>query len=223
MGQELTKSDVEKIQAEIDHRKLVLRPQITKEIAEAAAQGDRSENFEYYAAKKANRENNGRINYLERVLRFARIIDDSSKDDEVGLNNTVTLYFEEDDEEETYRIVTPIGKPLVLGFLVGLILGDPVQGTIAGATIQLIYLGVMSTGGSYPADAGLAGIIGTASVILGGLSTSEAVAVAVPIGLAGTVLFQLRMLSAVPFTHLADKAAEEGNSKKLFFANMFCN
>ena len=64
MGQELTKSDVEKIQAEIDHRKLVLRPQITKEIAEAAAQGDRSENFEYYAAKKANRENNGRINYL---------------------------------------------------------------------------------------------------------------------------------------------------------------
>jgi len=108
MGQELTKSDVKRIQEEIDHRKLVLRPQITREIAEAAAQGDRSENFEYYAAKKANRENNGRINYLERVLRFARIIDDSSKDDEVGLNNTVTLYFEDDDEEEVYRIVTSI-------------------------------------------------------------------------------------------------------------------
>ena len=117
MGQELTKSDVEKIQAEIDHRKLVLRPQITKEIAEAAAQGDRSENFEYYAAKKANRENNGRINYLERVLRFARIIDDSSKDDEVGLNNTVTLYFEEDDEEETYRIVTSIRGNSIHGLI----------------------------------------------------------------------------------------------------------
>ena len=117
MGQELTKSDVEKIQAEIDHRKLVLRPQITKEIAEAAAQGDRSENFEYYAAKKANRENNGRINYLERVLRFARIIDDSSKDDEVGFNNTVTLYFEEDDEEETYRIVTSIRGNSIHGLI----------------------------------------------------------------------------------------------------------
>ena len=117
MGQELTKSDVEKIQAEIDHRKLVLRPQITKEIAEAAAQGDRSENFEYYAAKKANRENNGRINYLERVLRFARIIDDSSKDDEVGLNNTVTLYFEEDEEEETYRIVTSIRGNSIHGLI----------------------------------------------------------------------------------------------------------
>jgi transcription elongation factor GreA len=108
MGQELTKSDVEKIQAEIDHRKLVLRPQITREIAEAAAQGDRSENFEYYAAKKANRENNGRIHYLERVLRFAKIISDESKEDEVGLNNTVTLYFEDDDEEEVYRFVTSI-------------------------------------------------------------------------------------------------------------------
>ena len=117
MGQELTKSDVEKIQAEIDHRKLVLRPQITKEIAEAAAQGYRSENFEYYAAKKANRENNGRINYLERVLRFARIIDDSSKEDEVGLNNTVTLYFEDDDEEETYRIVTSIRGNSIHGLI----------------------------------------------------------------------------------------------------------
>ena len=117
MGQELTKSDVEKIQAEIDHRKLVLRPQITREIAEAAAQGDRSENFEYYAAKKANRENNGRINYLERVLRFARIIDDSPKEDEVGLNNTVTLYFEEDDEEEIYRIVTSIRGNSIHGLI----------------------------------------------------------------------------------------------------------
>ena len=108
MGQELTESDVKKIQEEIDHRKLVLRPQITKEIAEAAAQGDRSENFEYYAAKKANRENNSRIAYLERVLRFGKVISDESADDEVGLNNTVTLYFEDDDEEETYRFVTSI-------------------------------------------------------------------------------------------------------------------
>ena len=114
-----------------------------------------------------------------------------------------------------------IGKPLVLGFLVGLVLGDPVQGTIVGATIQLIYLGLMSTGGSYPADAALAGIIGTAASITAGLSVEEAVAVAVPVGLAGAVLFQLRMLSAVPFTHLADKAAEEGNIKKVAFANLW--
>ena len=112
------------------------------------------------------------------------------------------------------------GKPLVLGFFVGLVLGDPVQGTIVGATIQLIYLGVMSTGGSYPADPALAGIVGTAAAISGGLSAPEAVAIAIPVGLAGTVLFNLRMLSAVPFTHMADKAAEKGDTKGVFLANV---
>ena len=112
------------------------------------------------------------------------------------------------------------GKPLVLGFMVGLVLGDPITGTIVGATIQLIYLGIMSTGGSYPADAALAGVVGTAAAIVTGLSATEAVAIAVPIGLAGTVLFQLRMLSAVPFTHLADKYAREGNTKLIWWANV---
>jgi len=112
------------------------------------------------------------------------------------------------------------GKPLVLGFLVGLVMGDPVQGTIVGATIQLIYLGLMSTGGSYPADSALAGIVGTAAAISGGLTAAQAVAIAVPVGLAGTVLFQLRMLSAVPFTHMADKAAADGNTRAAFMANV---
>jgi len=112
------------------------------------------------------------------------------------------------------------GKPIILGFMVGLVLGDPITGTIVGATIQLIYLGIMSTGGSYPADAALAGIVGTAAAIVSGLSATEAVAIAVPIGLAGTVLFQLRMLSAVPFTHLADKYAKEGNTKMIWWANV---
>ena len=112
------------------------------------------------------------------------------------------------------------GKPLFLGFMVGLVLGDPITGTIVGATIQLIYLGLMSTGGSYPADAALAGIMGTAAAITTGLSAAEAVAIAVPIGLIGTALYQLRMLSAVPFTHLADKYAAEGKTRKVFLANV---
>lgn len=112
------------------------------------------------------------------------------------------------------------GKPLILGFLVGLVLGDPLTGTIVGAAIQVIYLGTMSTGGSYPADPALAGIIGTAAAIVSGLSPTAAVAIAVPIGLAGTVLFQLRMLSAVPFTHLADKYAQEGNTRMIWWSNV---
>ena len=75
---------------------------------EARAQGDLSENFEYYAAKKDKNKNESRIRYLERMLRTAHIVSDESRDDEVGLNNTVELYIEEDDETETYRLVTSI-------------------------------------------------------------------------------------------------------------------
>ena len=105
---QLTKSDVEKIEAEIEERKLVIRPKLIAEVQEARAQGDLSENFEYYAAKKAKNENEGRIRYLEQMLKTARVISDSSASDEVGLNNTVTLYFEEDDEEQKYKVVTSI-------------------------------------------------------------------------------------------------------------------
>ena len=48
------------------------------------------------------------IRYLERMLKNAQIVSDESKEDEVGLNNTVDLYLEEDDEVETYRLVTSI-------------------------------------------------------------------------------------------------------------------
>ena len=113
------------------------------------------------------------------------------------------------------------GRALPLGFLTGLVLGDPVQGTIVGATVQLIYLGVMSTGGSFPADQALAGIVATAAAITGNLSAEAAVAVAVPVGLAGTVLYQIRMLTATLFAHMADQAADEGNVKKVSFANIW--
>ena len=108
MGEQLTEGDVKRITDEINHRKLVERPQILKELKAARAQGDLSENFEYYAAKRANNQNNSRIRYLEKMLRFAEVISDESKDDEVGLNNTVGVYFEDDDCTETYRIVTSI-------------------------------------------------------------------------------------------------------------------
>ncbi|HIQ75648.1 MAG TPA: transcription elongation factor GreA [Candidatus Cottocaccamicrobium excrementipullorum] len=108
MREQLTESDVKKIQEEIDHRKLVIRKEAIEAVKEARAQGDLSENFEYYAAKKYKNQNESRIRYLERMLRTASIVSDESKPDEVGINNTVELYFEDDDEVETYRLVTSI-------------------------------------------------------------------------------------------------------------------
>ena len=108
MNDRLTQSDLDKMQEEIDHRKLVLRPQLLVDVKDARAHGDLSENFEYKAAKKAKNQNESRIRYLEKMIKTAHVIEDNSADDEVGINNQVTVWFEEDQEEETYKIVTTV-------------------------------------------------------------------------------------------------------------------
>ena len=108
MYDELTENDIKKIQEEIDYRKLVVRKEAIEAVKEARAHGDLSENFEYHAAKRDKNQNESRIRYLERMIRTAKVISDKSKADEVGINNRVELYFEDDDETETYKIVTTV-------------------------------------------------------------------------------------------------------------------
>ena len=108
MREKLTKSDVEKIREEIEHRKLVERKELIEAVKEARSHGDLSENFEYHAAKKEKNRNESRIRYLERMLKTAVIVEDESKEDEIGLNNTGEVYCEDDEEVETYRIVTSV-------------------------------------------------------------------------------------------------------------------
>ena len=98
MREQLTENDVKKIQEEIEYRKLVVRKQAIEAVKEARAHGDLSENFEYHAAKRDKNSNESRIRYLERMLKNAEIVSDQSRADEVGINNTVTLYMEDDDE-----------------------------------------------------------------------------------------------------------------------------
>jgi len=104
----LTDNDIKKMQEEIDYRKLVVRKEALEAVKEARAHGDLSENFEYHAAKKDKNQNESRIRYLEKMIKTAQIISDESKDDEIGLYNTVDLYFEDDEEEETYKLVTTV-------------------------------------------------------------------------------------------------------------------
>lgn len=108
MYDKLTPGDIKKMEEEIEYRRLVVRPQVLADVKEARAHGDLSENFEYYAAKKAKNQNDSRIRYLERMIRTATIISDESADDEIGLNNTVTVEFVDDGTTETYRIVTTV-------------------------------------------------------------------------------------------------------------------
>ena len=128
MYNQLTQKDIKDMEAEIEERKLVIRPQLLEAVKEARAHGDLSENFEYYAAKREKNKNESRIRFLERMIKTAEVIPDESKEDEVGMNNTVEVQFEEDGSIEKYKIVTtmrgnsleglisvesPIGKALM--------------------------------------------------------------------------------------------------------------
>jgi len=141
MNNELTQKDIEDMEAEIEHRKVVVRKELLEHVKEARSHGDLSENFEYYAAKKEKNQNESRIRYLERMVRTAKVVEDNSKDDEVGINKTITVYVEEDDCEEEYKIVTTVREDSLNGLvsnespmgkaLLGHKVGDRVEITVS--------------------------------------------------------------------------------------------
>ncbi len=147
MREKLTKSDVEKIEAEIEHRKLVVRKEAIAAVKEARAHGDLSENFEYHAAKKDKNSNESRIRYLEKMLKNAIIVDESSKEDEVGINNTVELYMEDDDETETYRLVTSVRGSSLNGLIS---IDSPLGKAVLGRKLNdRVYIKVNDSYGYY--------------------------------------------------------------------------
>ena len=117
MYDDLSEADIQKMKEEIEYRKVVVRKEALTAVKEAREQGDLSENFEYQAAKREKNRNESRIRYLERMVKTARVIEDRSKEDEVGLNNTVTVYFEDEDEEEVDRIVTTVREDVLHGLI----------------------------------------------------------------------------------------------------------
>ena len=147
MHEQLTKTDIQKNEEEIEHRKLVVRKELIEAVKEARAHGDLSENFEYHAAKSEKNKNESRIRYLERMLRTAQVISDDSREDEVGINNTVQVYFEDDDETETYRIVTSVRGSSINGLIsIESPLGKALLGHKAG---DRVYVSVNDQYGYY--------------------------------------------------------------------------
>lgn len=153
MYDKLTQSDIKRMEEEIEYRKLVLRPQLLESVKEARSQGDLSENFEYYAAKREKNKNESRIRFLDRMIRTAEVISDESAEDEVGMNNTVTIEFTDDGSIEVYKIVTtvrgnsleglisnesPLGKAL-LGHKVGDVVHVQVNATV-GYDVKIVKI-----------------------------------------------------------------------------------
>lgn len=147
MPNDMTKNDIKKIEEEIEHRKLVVRKECIEAVKEARAQGDLSENFEYYAAKRDKNRNESRIRYLERLIKTATIIEDDTQDDEIGLYSVVDLYMEEDDETMTVKVVTSIRGDSMKGFIsIDSPLGKAIKGHKLG---DRIYIKVSDDYGYY--------------------------------------------------------------------------
>lgn len=138
MNNQLTRHDIQKMKEEIEYRKLVVRKEALEAVKEARAHGDLSENFEYHAAKKEKNRNESRIRYLERMIRTAKVVSDQSAEDEVGMNNTVTVYFEDEDEEDTFKLVTTVRGDTLHGLIsVESPLGKAVFGHKVGDKIEV--------------------------------------------------------------------------------------
>lgn len=136
MHDRLTQSDIDKMKKEIEHRKLVVRKEAIDAVKEARAQGDLSENFEYYAAKREKNKNESRIRYLENMIKTARIVEDETKENQVGMNNQVVLFNERTGKEVRCKIVTTVrAKPLIGLFSIESPIGKAIYKKRAGERV----------------------------------------------------------------------------------------
>lgn len=117
MYNELTENDIKKMQEEIDYRISVLRPKISQDIIEAKAHGDLSENAEYHAARREKGKNEGRIEYLRAMIKTAKIIKPNNNQNEVGIFDKVTMFFEDENDEEIIQLSTTMQNDASMGIV----------------------------------------------------------------------------------------------------------
>lgn len=116
-----------------------------------------------------------------------------------------------------YTFSSMLLQPVVIGVFVGVLTGKMSEAMVIGAQLQLVYLGVTSTpGGNVPNDPALAGCIAIPIGVLSGMKPEVAIALAVPFGVMGVFVDQLRRTTNTFWVHRADKYAEEGNTKGIF-------
>ena len=117
MHNELTQKDIRLMREELDYRRIQLRPKLLEAVKEARGFGNLSENFEYKAAKQEKNRNESRIRFLENMIRTAVVISDRADADTVGLYDRVTVYLEDEGDEEIYQVVTTMRQDALHGLI----------------------------------------------------------------------------------------------------------
>ena len=163
MHDELTRSDLQKMQEEIDYRVQVLRPKLIEDVQTARAFGDLSENFEYKCAKQDKNRNDARIRYLQRMIKTAQVIEDRSSADTAGLYDTVEIYMENLGKSRRIQLVTTLRQDALKGFIskespvgravIGARVGDRVHVDMGGGKGYYVHIDAIEKGkddGSIP-------------------------------------------------------------------------
>ena len=117
MYDELTQVDIDKMKAELEHRRLTLRPKLIEDVQTARAFGDLSENYEYKVAKQEKNRNESRIRYLERMISTAKVIEVNEKEGTVGLFDHVVLFNEKLGKEQSIQLVTTLRQNALKGLI----------------------------------------------------------------------------------------------------------
>ncbi len=156
MYDELTAVDIRKMEEEIRYRQCELGPKLSAELKRTREFGDLSENAEYKEAKREKRRNEGRIRYLENMIRTAKVIEVETKTDAVGLFDWVTVYNEMRGEEKKIQIVTTLRQDALNGYvskesplgsaLLGKKVGDRVKVTLSETKFYFVEIRAVEKG-----------------------------------------------------------------------------
>lgn len=117
MYNELSEVDIQKMREEIEHILKEVRPKCVDDLKVARGFGDLSENYEYKAAKQELRRCDSRLRYLRRMIDTAKVIKPDSATDQVGLFDTVEVFFEDEGETDCYRIMTTLREDVMAGII----------------------------------------------------------------------------------------------------------
>ena len=138
MYEKLTKKDIELMEAELEDRRLNIRPKIMEEVKRCREYGDLSENYEYKAAKQAQRQNDSRMRYLQNMIKTAQLIDEQAQNSGAQLYDRVTLWLPEAEEEMVVQVVSTVRTNPAEGRVsLESPLGKAVLGAQVGQTVRV--------------------------------------------------------------------------------------
>ena len=150
MHDKLTRQDILLMEQELEERRTKIRPAIMEEVKRTRAFGDLSENYEYKAAKEAQRKNDSRMRYLENMIKTASIIEeDRGTPDGIKLYDRVTLWLPEDEEEMVIQVVSTVRTNPSKGLIS---LESPLGRKVLGARVGDVITVEVNDGYSYEAE-----------------------------------------------------------------------